>query len=110
MWVLCLHSNSVNTCHVSALINMVLSSACQRLPNKLTAEQAMGSNRGKQEANQLTFHRDGMTADSSSQYKTHTHRTQHNHTVTTHADMHTSVLCAHPPMRELAPTHEFLTI
>lgn len=55
VWVLCLHFNSVNTCHVCALINMVLSSAWQRLPNKLTAEQAVGSNRGEQEANQLTF-------------------------------------------------------
>lgn len=59
-----------------APINTVPSSACQRLPNKLTAEQAVGSNRGEQEANQLTspspyttHHTppDGMTSDSSSQ-------------------------------------------
>lgn len=50
-----LHSISAHTRPMSTLIDMVLSSACLRLPHKLTAEQAVGSNTGEQEANQLTF-------------------------------------------------------
>lgn len=83
-----------------APVNTVSSSACQRLPNKLTAEQAVGSNRGEQEANQLTSPSpytthptppDGMTSDSSSQPPCKTLTTKDHAGADAQSDMRISV-------------------
>lgn len=83
-----------------APVNTVSSSACQRLPNKLTAEKAVGSNRGEQEANQLTSPSpytthptppDGMTSDSSSQPPCKTLTTKDHAGADAQSDMRISV-------------------